>query len=322
LLLVKEKQLAQTEILPFERKLLLVHLNELKKEMLKSPKIKKTAIAETETENTILAVTVENKPWEFSQKILSDNSWIDQENLDFKSLVVISKENIVHDSLEKYLKHILIDCLSMEPSNYKIVEAYSIQNFLSLEEFEKKYETTQNRIVSRPKLYGVQNWEDEKEKRKNVLLSLGKKLQKISHNNFSKIMKVYPVLQNIKDPSKIWKIAKNDDLNDSQIKNGIFGNGIYCTSSFDHAIKYFTKPNSDNVFPMLISWLTFSNVYPCVENPSINSVIKGRPLKFPHDVHYAMVNANRIPEEGIHDEFVISQESQLHPMFVIFVKIL
>jgi len=212
--------------------------------------------------------------------------------------------------------------------SYTLKKVYAIDNSLLKAGFETRRLNMKRRLEAEFDLFGKKSWSDNHDWRESLLDSLDVRVQKFPHNANTKVYAI-PALHGIKDLSVAWKICQTGTAKLAQLDDGFYGMGMYFTSHAEYALDLYSQADAEGLKALLVCWVLVGNSYPCVEFPNKQtSPLFGKPLKPPHDSHFVTVNKNGLPvhpvngiKDGpVYDEFVIEQESQILPAYVLLVK--
>jgi len=154
--------------------------------------------------------------------------------------------------------------------------------------------------------------------------NLSNRLKHFSYN-LSIVPKILPVIQGLRNASVCWDICQSGFAALSTLDDGYYGAGMYFTSSAEYAIKFYTSADKKAV---MINWILIGNPFPVTESPQSENSLKGKPIKSGYDCHYCVVDSSGLPYDQsdspamkkMFDEFVVSQESQVLPAFVLFLE--
>jgi len=118
------------------------------------------------------------------------------------------------------------------------------------------------------------------------------------------------------------KIAQTGFATLSTIDAGYYGRGIYFSTYAQYTFPYFMQRDNPCV---VISYIIPGNPYPVVEHHLKKNNLVGQGLKPGFNSHYALTNkdgfivtqSDDLEKELIFNEFVINQESQIVPAFIV-----
>jgi len=105
---------------------------------------------------------------------------------------------------------------------------------------------------------------------------------------------------------------------------GYYGRGIYFTSYAQYSFPYFMSRDNPS---LILAYLVVGNAYPVVEHHLKKGNLVGQALKAGFNSHYVLCNKDgfaievaegeQLHLEGVFNEFVINQESQTVPAFIV-----
>jgi len=263
------------------------------------------------------------EPWNFPSSFLQKPGWQVRAGGIYKSFEIFNETSTNDEEMADFVKSLFYDFF--QGSEFELCKAYAIHNSGLKSIFDQTRMKLERRLQYESSLFGKKSWNNEEEWRTWVLDRLKKKVEEFSHNQDRKV-KTVPVLQGLRNPEVAWKIAQTGMAILSQLDDGYYGNGMYFTSSAEYAIDLYTSPSPQEYRTLIICWVLLGNVYPCIEPPSKDSPTSfyGKPLKVPHDSHYVVVEKSGMPcpqfKEPNFDEYVVKEEGQVLPVFVLYVK--
>lgn len=113
-----------------------------------------------------------------------------------------------------------------------------------------------------------------------------------------------------------WKIAGTGFASLSSLDAGYYGKGIYFTSYTNYTIPYIRNTPDPAI---IVSLIIPGNAYPIIENPKSPEGFLGKPLRTGYHSHYVCTDKNGFPTnlDEHYDEFVIEQEDQILPLFIL-----
>jgi len=116
-----------------------------------------------------------------------------------------------------------------------------------------------------------------------------------------------------------WKIVKTGFASLASLDAGWYGAGMYFTSSVSYAAPYFMTSTDPAILVCLVSP---GNAYPVIEDRNGLNSLKGVPVKSGYQCNYVVTRKNGsiqsdVPVDQSFDEFVIPQESQIVPIYLI-----
>jgi len=146
--------------------------------------------------------------------------------------------------------------------------------------------------------------------------------EQVSHfvwNENTTEMPIIPVVHGC-DESIGRKICETGFANLGILDAGWYGKGMYFTSSCLYAIPYYASKKKP---ALVIAYICPGNVYPVIEMPKGEDTLNGQPMKNGYNSHFVVTTKNGFPpaeqpKKGrFYDEFVIPQESQIMPAFLL-----
>jgi len=205
----------------------------------------------------------------------------------------------------------------LDGENFEIQKIYAIQNQHLFTEFESKLKTMQ--VTGRSK---DPSWNQAKHR--NLIVDyVSNFAANFVENRERKGSDVIYAVHGTK-PEVVWEICKTGFANLGIVDEGYYGKGIYFTTFCEYASSYSTQKTK--VF--IVSAINLGKVYPVIEHPKSPQSLLGKPLEIGYNSHFILVSENGFPyfganmekktKEVFFDEIVITQESQICPMFVIF----
>jgi len=265
-----------------------------------------------------------SEPWNFPTAFLQKPGWQVKAGGTYKSFEIFTENSVNDEEMADFVKSLFYDFF--QGSEFDLCKGYAIHNAGLKSIFEQTRMKLERRLQYESSLFGKKTWNNEEEWRSWVLDKLRNKVEEFSHNQDRKV-KTLPVLQGLRNPEVAWKIAQTGMAILSQLDDGYYGNGMYFTSSAEYAVDLYTSPSPQQEYrTLIICWILLGNVYPCIEAPSKDSPnsFYGKPVKVPHDAHYVVVEKSGMPcppfKEPNFDEYVVKEEGQVLPVFVLYVK--
>jgi hypothetical protein len=122
-----------------------------------------------------------------------------------------------------------------------------------------------------------------------------------------------------------WKIASVGFANLSLTDVGFYGKGIYFSSSASYTVPYFSNTKRPAI---LICFIIPGNPFPVNEHPKDEINHSGQPIQLGYQSHYVVTTPAGFPlklqewnnQQKHYDELIISQETQVVPIFLIRVS--
>jgi len=107
----------------------------------------------------------------------------------------------------------------------------------------------------------------------------------------------------------------------SALDAGFYGQGIYFTCHIPYIFPYVANVKD----PAILFVLLFpGNIYPIIEKPTDPNSFLGKPMKSGYQCHYVITSRNGYPAtvgaektNELYDELVITQESQILPIYLV-----
>jgi len=261
-------------------------------------------------------------PWQFPHRFLSRDGWQVKAGGMYRSFEVLTEHSTNDEEMADLVKTLFTDY--MNGQNYELCKAYAVDNKGLKSIFEQTQTKMNRRLQFEPSLFGKQTWLEDTW-RNWILAKLKEKVDQFPHNKESGVKSI-PVLQGLRNPEVAWKIAQTGMASLSQLDDGYYGSGMYFTSNTEYAVDLYTSSNKDGYHILMMCWILIGNPFPCTEIPSREAPtsLLGKPLKSPHDCHFVVVEKNGMPcpigKEPHFDEYVIKEEGQVLPVFVLYVK--
>jgi len=118
------------------------------------------------------------------------------------------------------------------------------------------------------------------------------------------------------------KIAQTGFASLATIDAGFYWRGIYFSTYAQYTFPYIEPHDNPSI---MISYIVPGNIYPVIENPRQKDNLIGKGVKGGFNCHYVLCNKDGMvisadegyTKENIFNEFVIHQESQIVPAFII-----
>jgi len=124
------------------------------------------------------------------------------------------------------------------------------------------------------------------------------------------------------DSNKGWSVASSGFANLALLDEGFYGRGMYFSSSALYTLPYIvTKKNPC----IMICFIIPGNPYPVIESVTVKPNYRGAPITSGYQSHFVITRPNGLPFKDInyenndakYTEFVIDQESQVLPLFLL-----
>ena len=172
------------------------------------------------------------------------------------------------------------------------------------------------RKMESPDLFFARTYTKDAEKMK-VMEYVDKDLLQFTPYNQDLTLPLIPVLHGT-DFLTAEHIAQTGFAALSSLDEGYYGRGIYFTSSLPYTLIYACAKRRPAV---VISYINMGNPYPVTERHDTSNSFKGRAIKPGYNSHIVRTNKRgRVYAESddtLCDEFVIPQESQILPAFIV-----
>jgi len=212
-----------------------------------------------------------------------------------------------------------------------ILQAYVIFNEALVTQFIGHAAVMETRMVEQAHIFANQRWkkldqdDSELKLREDVMDKFTKLANSYDYNQQRQGTKMMPVVHGTN-----FKVARSicctGFANLSSVDDGYYGKGIYFTSSAMYAYTYY----SNSPEPVLIvCWILTGNVYPVIEahnNPDPAKNLLAKPLVSGYNSHYIVTNPDGSVRNDIKantlasDEFVVPQENQICPVYLVKLK--
>lgn len=190
-----------------------------------------------------------------------------------------------------------------------IVSVKRVYNTVLLDNFVGTYLVQKERMSN--KVFHKKSWSSDPNKSvvHNAYLEIAKSFQWNTPE--------YPTVISVMHGTSVQiaeMIAKTGFAALSTLDSGWYGTGIYFTSSFEYCLPYIVaRPRP----AIIVSYVLPGNVYPVVKREDHEA----KPIMSGYQSHYVRTNIDGKPSaEGYHDEVVISQESQILPLYIVEIK--
>eukprot|EP01128_Nolandella_sp_AFSM9_P001785 TRINITY_DN12199_c0_g1_i1.p1 TRINITY_DN12199_c0_g1~~TRINITY_DN12199_c0_g1_i1.p1 ORF type:complete len:1767 (-),score=200.25 TRINITY_DN12199_c0_g1_i1:119-5263(-) len=211
----------------------------------------------------------------------------------------------------------------MDGKDLPIAKAYSVLNGSLLSNFTGHRGVLATRIAQDPTLFQKNDWKsaDREELRQYTLDTLSARTKSFEWFDSADDVPIIPLVHGT-DAGIAMKIAENGFTTLSSLDAGYYGSGIYFTSSARYALPYYGGRKNPAV---LICFSVPGNPYPVVEHRTEENSMLGMPLKSGYQSHYVLARKNGNPVksqrgnfmDGVYDELVIGQESQVIPAWIL-----
>lgn len=207
----------------------------------------------------------------------------------------------------------------LEGGSLRVNRAYAIYNEPILKAFTTRKDVLLARKENSKGVFFNTNWKknDSNGEREWVSEKYNKVVGSYEWNHEQSI----PILPALHGTSSgiALKIAETGFAALSKVDVGWYGKGIYFTSHALYTIPYLlTTPEP----AVIISYIIPGNIYPVRESADSENTLRGSAIKPGYDSHYVITN-----KEGniastkckeLFDEFVIDQEGQIAPAFILY----
>jgi len=200
---------------------------------------------------------------------------------------------------------------------FKVESILLVYNRVLISNFCGSFLIQQKRIKEDPKRFQKQNWKSKPQSASRA--EVYKKYEAIVARypwNEGLSSKIIPVCH-ATDLPIAEKICETGFTALSALKGGVFGKGIYFTTSSTYCLPYLAQKRQPTI---LLSWLLPGNAYPVVENPQSQDSLQGSAIMNGYNSHFIVTNKKgEIADPGereCYNEIVVPQESQIVPAFL------
>jgi len=140
-------------------------------------------------------------------------------------------------------------------------------------------------------------------------------------NNTNDVCPLVPVIHGT-DLSLAWRICTTGFVALSNLDAGFYGKGIYFTTHTLYAYPYFQGRDKPSI---IISFIIPGNIYPTTESPTVRETsLLGKGIVSGYNSHFILTNKDGSIFSGVgeafYDEFVVAQESQICPAYVMSIN--
>jgi len=181
------------------------------------------------------------------------------------------------------------------------------------------------RFKSSSSIFLSKSWEREEpiDLRLRVRDHYRRQIMQFDWNRNLKLIEDCPVLAVVHGTNlkKAQKIISTGFASLSTTDKGFYGKGIYFSSYAIYTIPYFMYHSDPCI---LICYVLPGNPYPVTENPRAQKNLEGEPLQSGYQSNFVITRKDGLPftetdydEHRKYDEIVITQESQVVPIFLV-----
>jgi len=190
----------------------------------------------------------------------------------------------------------------------KIEQAYIVYNEKIFKAFEVQLKSYYELLFGSPEMFEAKDWRKDHFAERTFVSRQFLSLCNKSEWNKNKLIKIL-LMVHCMDADNVWKFCKTGKLNHPD-EPGIFGNGMYFSTSVTHAASLCKSLHKASVVCSVLPGNCYPAVHPSDQKPGFHS-------------NYALVNQSR----GIYDqhsnlplfdELVVFQETQVCPLFAVF----
>jgi len=214
---------------------------------------------------------------------------------------------------------------NLDFGNLSIATAYVLSCPVLAQNLSNARQLQKQRIFSNPKLFFQNHWMHSSDSAlrsktiqyyRDIYLSW----------NWNKDLEISesPILAVVHgtDAKKAWSVASSGFANLALLDEGFYGRGMYFSSSALYTLPYFSIKKDPCI---LICFIIPGNPYPVIEAPSDKPNLRGSHLTVGYQSHFVTTLRNGLPfraadfenNEKQYNEFVIDQESQVLPIFLL-----
>jgi len=200
-----------------------------------------------------------------------------------------------------------------------IEDVTAIYNPTLTSSFINQWRVLHERLLNNTELFNTKEGSSRKERE-----FVEKHYEEISHSflwNKSIDIPILPVCHGT-DHYIAEKISQTGFATLSTTDAGYYGRGIYFSTHSQYTFPYYMSRDNPS---LLISYIIPGNPYPVIEHHQKKGNLVGQALKAGFNSHYVLCNKDGnvisqiddLDQDSIYNEFVISQESQIVPAFII-----
>lgn len=272
------------------------------------------------TEHNIVLFRNITLPWIFPTDLLTHSTWeaIGIGHNPPKKLQLPCPHLFKTPETNEYKRAESIFLNTLNGKGYKINKIFVVQNEAVETAFNSEIQKLSQKWIHSSHLFKKEDWkESHTSKRQKVMDRFNQYCNQFDWNK-KRDIKIIPVVHGTNE-SAVWGICNSGFSSLALLNEGFYGRGIYFTSHIPYAASY-SKQDTEYIF--IISFIIPGNVFPVVEDPNGEESLKGKPNKVGYQSHYVSINKEGFPPEdpkkAEYDEFVIFQESQVLPRYVVY----
>eukprot|EP01080_Neovahlkampfia_damariscottae_P010154 gene10154-2574_t len=259
------------------------------------------------TPSKILQPKIEpTSSWRLNKKLLESKNWIEKTTY---KILKIEPQNLEYKKITKHF----------DDSKFKITHAYCVYNDSLEHLFSHRLENLSIRLtkdVFKPK------WENETNK--ETRLKTLDRMNTFVEEEY-KGVKIIPIFHGCSRES-VYEICETGFANLKLTDSGFFGTGFYGTTQSEYSCRVYGKGVT------LLCYVSVANVYPVIDGDMKKLIGKSNYLNF--DSHYVPVYPKdmtkhilgrertyypiKSDQKPTYDEFVVFQESQIIPRYLIY----
>jgi len=211
---------------------------------------------------------------------------------------------------------------SFGASSFEIKSVTAVYSSVLVANFVGTYRIQKSRVNVDPQLFSKQTWRNSRIAEQHLFVydQYLNRAKLFPWNQESQVF-IVPVAHGTSQ-ANAEKICATGFAALSSLDSGYFGKGIYFTSFVMYTLPYLALHRTPTI---LISYVLPGNVYPVIEDHLSEASLAGKGLKGNATSHYVVTNKKgraitEMDPEGTFDEFVIPQESQIVPAFLVQVS--
>lgn len=205
---------------------------------------------------------------------------------------------------------------------------FAVHNERLVNSFTNYRSILSSRHQDDPNIFAKTDWKiaPEPERRQWTIDMYSKYVQRFSWNlSLDTVdLTLLPVIAAVHGTSNTvaQKICRNGFAALSTLDKGYYGQGIYFTCHVPYIFPYVISAKNPT---MLVVLIFPGNVYPIIESPTSPDSFLGKPMKSGYQSHFIVTGKNGLPIEdysrtSVYDELVITQESQILPIYLVELK--
>jgi len=256
--------------------------------------------------------------WHFDSQLLSESTWVKQDNYESLELNQNSKE------FQNLQNLFALSATQEFKLKWEIGKVFLVWNRTHQRMFEGRIKLLSFRS-SQPAFQPKWHQDTHASQRKSIHSRFVNYTKQFSPQPEDKGVSIFAGWHGT-SKEVVSQICSGGFASLATTDQGFFGKGLYFTNSIDYAQRVYSKGNI-----LLLCWIATSNLFPVIFDDM--SDLLGKPHFQNYDSHYVPVcpsnpnnpnevvyNACKPQQQPVYDEFVVFDESQVFPRYIVHLR--